>query len=466
MKREKLDFYGYNSPTSGRYYVDDEVYSLGEDYRTVKRYKEYKNTGFNILLLQHENSYKGEDFNHSACKKCMDAGYKAGLDKIIVSDSRLKDLCCEKKLIGENCLFKTEEEFFEYLKNCVKPYINHPAFYGVQLFDEPSFDKLDSYAKVFAALKKLYPKMQMQCNLMNLCVPSILAENPSDPVKDYENYLNYFIDKSGIDYLLTDEYPFRRNNTISNYSIPTYQILAKVCKERKVELRLVFQSFSQQGSVIENGIMEGGIAWRRVTEKDMYWQLNAGMGFGCREFSFFTYFAKPFLSFKGKRCVTDGVDGASFINYDGSKTKLYRYTKRIISEIKRFEKVLIKYDYNDVYFFFEEGKTAKDFEQTEKALISENACPINVKILKGVAMVTESFAEDGSRLYMVQNIRNTAEQFMYKEKASYVEINLGNFVNSAKYYFRGEEIFLIAEKGVIKRKMDCGDALFIEIKNN
>lgn len=463
MKREHLDFYGYNSPTSGRYFADGEIYSLGEDYRTVKRYREYMNAGFNILLLQHENSYGGEEFTGSACKRCMDAGYRAGIDKVIVSDTRLKELCKEKILVGENGRFGSEEEFCEYLAACVKPYMAHPAFYGVQLFDEPSFDMLESYAKVYSALKKLFPAMQMQCNLMNLCVPAILAKEPSDPLKDYENYLNYFIDKSGIDYLQTDEYPFRRNNTISNISIPTYQVLAKVCKERKVELRLVFQSFSQQGSVVENGVMEGGISWRRVTEKDMYWQLNMGMGFGCREFSFFTYFAKPFLSFKGKRCVTDGVDGAAFINYDGSRTRLYNYTRRIISEIKRFEKVLLKYEFCEAYFFFEKDKTAKDFEQTELALMPEKPCPLNVTVSKGAVLVTESFSVDGSRLYMVQNIRNTVEQFMYKQRASLAEIDLRESAGKAKFYFRGEEITLNSENGKVKRRMNCGDAIFIEI---
>ena len=50
--RKHFDFYGYNAPTCGKYYMDDEVYTLGEDFRSVKRYKEYKNIGFNICLLQ------------------------------------------------------------------------------------------------------------------------------------------------------------------------------------------------------------------------------------------------------------------------------------------------------------------------------------------------------------------------------------------------------------------------------
>ena len=66
--RKHLDFYGYNSPSAGKYYIDDTEYFGGEDFRNVKRYKEYKNVGFNILLLQHENSYSGEPYQTSVLK--------------------------------------------------------------------------------------------------------------------------------------------------------------------------------------------------------------------------------------------------------------------------------------------------------------------------------------------------------------------------------------------------------------
>ena len=105
--RKNFEFYGYCSPTSGKYYVDGNEYFMGEDFRTAKRYKEYKDVGFTILLLQHENSYSGEDFETSACNLCMREAVKAGIDKIIVSDTRLKELCEEETLVGESGKFKT-----------------------------------------------------------------------------------------------------------------------------------------------------------------------------------------------------------------------------------------------------------------------------------------------------------------------------------------------------------------------
>lgn len=457
--RRHFDFYGYNSPTAGLYYVDDEVYTLGEDYRNVKRYKEYKNVGFNVLLLQHENSYRGEDFKSSACKLCMDKGYAAGIDKVIVSDTRLKDLCEEPILVGENGKFASERELFSYLEFCIAPYKDHPAFYGVQLFDEPKFGYLDSCAAVYSGLKKIMPEIAVQENLLNLCAPALIALEPSDIYTDYENYLKYYLERSGSDYLMTDEYAFRRNNAVSPYTVPTYQILAKTCRENNVELRLVMQSFSQEGNVIKDGEMDGGISWRRITEKDMYWQMHLALGFGCKEFSFFTYFTKTHKNFIGKRAVSDGIDGAAMVNLDGTRTKLYYATKKIIKEIKNFEPVIINYDFYKDYYFFENGKTHKDFEHLAMLKYINDGCPIDVKISAGALCVCELRDSRGNEMFMLENVTNPIEQLLYKKKPSVVHVDLQGLCGEFRFYKNGKRI----ERGVVfTEKMHCGDAIFIE----
>ncbi len=461
--RKHFDFYGYNSPTAGLFYADEEVYTLGEDYRNVKRYKEYKNVGFNILLLQHENSYSGEDFSTSACKKCMDNGYKAGLNRIIVSDTRLKDLCEESVLVGEGGKFENEEAFLAYLKQCIAPYENHPGFYGVQLFDEPKYSYLKNYAKVYAGLKKVKPSIEMQANLLNLCAPQCLAENPCDRYQDYENYLQYFYDECHPDYLMTDEYAFRRNNEISPYTIPTYEILAKVCKRNKIEMRLVMQSFSQEGRIVnKDNLMEGGVAWRRIGEKDMYWQMNLALGFGCKEFSFFTYFTKTHIYFKGTRAASAGVDGAAMVNHDGSRTKLYYIAKKIIKEIKDFEPVIINYNFYKDYYFTRANVSLKDFSQTACILSSNQDCDVKISTDADTVCVCEMHDKGQNRMFMVENITNTINQLMYKQKANKVAIDLRALSGTLNIYKKGKKIDCPIVDGVITLKMNCGDAIFIE----
>ena len=84
--------YGYTGPTDGTWFRDDEQYNTGEDYRTEERYREYKEAGFNTLLIQGNEPYKGEDFETSVLKRTMDRAYAAGITRIIVYDSRLDAL--------------------------------------------------------------------------------------------------------------------------------------------------------------------------------------------------------------------------------------------------------------------------------------------------------------------------------------------------------------------------------------
>ncbi len=466
--RKHFDFYGYNSPTDGKFHVDNEVYFLGEDFRNVKRYKEYQNVGFNILLLQHMNEYNGEEWETSACKKCMDTALKSGIDKIIVSDKRLKDLCIEPLLVGEKGKFSTEKEFEDYVAFCVEPYSNHSAFYGVQLFDEPALKYLKEYAHVYRVIKKLLPNAEVQCNLLNMVAHPLIASNPEnlqDKRKDYREYLKYYAKESGVDYLMTDEYAFRRNNIVSDETVPTYETLAEVCKELGLELRLVMQSFSQEGNVLypdKPDIMDGGVSWRRITKPDMYWQMNLAMGFGCREFSFFTYMTKVRKGFIGTRCVSDGIDGACFINFDGTRTKLYNYTKQIIKEMKEFESVILKYDFDKPYYFYPDGKSKVDFDATRKALDNTFGCLIDVKTTNAPIIVTE-LKNGNDSLFMVENIGNPMGQIMNGEKPSNVAIDLSKLSGEIKYYIKGKQTNKTLINNQLLEKMNCGDAIFIEV---
>lgn len=450
--RKEFDFYGYNSPTSGKFKIGQDEYFYGEDFRNVKRYKEYKDVGFTMLLLQHENSYSGEDFETSACNLCMTEGFKAGLDKIIVSDTRIKELCKQVPLTGENSQFKTQKDLEDYLKFCVKPYINKQGFYGLQLEDEPEIQFVQSYGLVCRTLKKLFPKIYLQTNLLDIVEPKRISTALTNEFEAYEEYINNYTDATGQDSILFDEYPFRRNYIIGGYSLRNFQIVARVCKERDVEFRAVMQSFEW--------LNNGRIVHRRVNESDMYWQLNLAMGFGCKEYAFFTYFTKPNVKIENGIVSTDGVDGACFINRDGTRTKLYYYTKRIIGEMKKFAPVILEYKYENNFLFFEDGKTKADFMQTEFAEQNEN-CPINVKISKDVALVTQLKKGD-KQMFMVENVSNVKDQFINEEKMK-VEIDLKKDLQTVDYYFKGKRCVAKVKGGKFKVKLGCGEAIFVII---
>ncbi len=456
--RTQFDFYGYNSPTDGKYYVDGVEYFYGEDFRNVKRYKEYKDVGFNILLLQHCNAYNGEEFETSACNKCMTEAVKAGIDKIIVSDTRLKDLAEEKILVGEGGRFINERALLDYLDFCTKPYRNRKGFFGVQLYDEPHNKYLENYGLIIRSLRKLFPDMYLQCNLLPLAGKEWTDDESNDDFEAYYKYLNKYVDHSQADHILFDEYPFRRKYLIGGYTLPTYQTVARVCKERGLEMRAVLQSFS---FVSNNNLIHRGLV-----ESDMYWQTNLAMGFGCREFSFFTYMPKANVQLKdgegNRNYASESYDCANFLSRDGSKTKLYFYTKRIIKEMKAFAPVLLQYSFDDSYFVFEEGKSYPDFSATEYIKEPTKESPLSVKISDGLGLVTRSVAKNAT-LYMVENIGNVKEEFDGKAPSRFeIDLNSVGANCAIKIYYRGKEKKYAAKNGKLRLAIRCGDAIFIE----
>lgn len=452
--RKHFDFYAYCSPTSGKYYIDGNEYFYGEDFRTRKRYREYAAAGFNMLLLQHENSYGGEDFASSACNLCMTEAYKAGIKRIIVSDTRIKQLCVTENLVGEGGKFPDEDSLCDALKGYIAPYSAKAGFYGLQLADEPEWQYLKSHGTVVRCLKKIRPDIYLQCNLLDIVEAKRLSPEISDEFAAYEDYLLRFLSETGSDSICFDEYPFRKNYILGGYSLPAYQIVGKVCRERGLEFRTVLQSFSW--------LNHGGLVHRRVTEKDMYWQINLAMGFGCKEYSFFTYFTKPQVVLKGG-IHTDGVDGAAFINRDGTRTRLYCYTRRIISEVKRFEKVLLPYRYRGSYLFFEKGKSAKDFMQTEYAFAEAKCDKIEVSPDRGVVLVTELKSDD-SLMFMIENIGNIKDEIDTGRK-TVIKADLNKLGGKIKFYFRGRLVKRKIVKGILTETLSCGDALFLTVKD-
>lgn len=469
----KFEFFGYNATTDGRYSVGGVEYFYGEDFRNVKRYKEYKDCGMTMLLLQGKNSYEGQcDFKDSACYKCMSTSYKAGIDRVIVSDQRLKNICVTENLIGEQGRFKTEEDLVEYIKDCVKEYSKEPNFYGLQLFDEPTIQKLKSYGKVIKAIKKVLPNAYLECNLLPMGGMNYAVSGGDDLPEKFEKYLNEWADQSGMDSICFDDYAFMREYFLGVFTLRSYQIAAKVCKERKLKLCGVMQSFSM--------FSKEHLVHRRVTEPDMYWQTNLAMGFGARELAFFTYMVKQDIPFMELGCIPendekgrlplhafgypygDGAcDASTFIAKDGSRTKLYYYTKRIMKEMQSFAPVIFKYNYNRDFVIFEKGKGQKDFLQTKNAVVNDG-CPLKITPNYGVVLVTEMI-NGKDKLYMVENISNIKEEYFNGRHAMNAKIVLPSQAKNVSVYFRGKKIKKDIKDGAFYQRLHAGDAIFIEI---
>ena len=460
-------FYCYNCPTSGYFTVNGYKYFYGEDYRTAERYAEYVECGFNMVQARGENSYSGEEWEGSNCQRVFKEALKGGCKRILVTDGRFDHwIRDERNIVGEGKMFASEEELDKAVAQCVAPYSSQEGFYGIQLFDEPMYDQFPAYGQLMRSIKRVLPGVYVQSNVLPMTAPEKLLKHQKEYSEDvatdkiateklaitevYKKYVEDFLDITQADNFHFDEYPFRREYIISGNTLPNYQLVARICKERNIDFRVVLQSFAH--------IWNGNYHNRRMTESDMYWQTNFAMGFGVKEYSFYTYFAKP--DFKYQDGPFGEMDGAAFINLDGSRTKLYYYTKRIISEMKKFFDVLRNYSYESSHVVTEKGKTCKDFDWT-KFIYEDEPSPIPVTVDKGVALVTRQ-ANGENELYMIENIGNVRDELFDGAKPMVASTVLPK--GEKRFYFRGEQIEVEPNSnGEYLFNLKVGDAIFVEI---
>lgn len=406
----QMNFYGYSSITDGTWTIDGEIFTSGTDFRKdIDKYIEYREAGLNIFFPQLGGSYSGRvPWEGSEAQLVMDNAYAAGIDKVILQDTRLHRLSDnEGGVIGPGKQFANEDEIDAYVADCIKDYKDHPALYGLMLMDEPRHTKFQAIADVYKSIKRVAPNLFVQCNLLPAAQSVVhafpeLDESDGDVAQQdvvyvrYAKYLNLFLDLVESDYLIYDMYPMRGDGVgISSQYVRTLQTAARVCMERGVELHNVTQTFA---------MLKGGSSktYRECDENDMYWLTNMLIGFGVKEIAYFTYFTKQSNSTSGELFL----DGTSFIDRNGSKTPLYYSMQKIHREIQDFAPTVMNFEYRNSTYLTK-IPTSYSTTHLHLALQEQFINNIELSIDKECALVSELYdAENKQYMYMLQNVIN------------------------------------------------------------
>ena len=403
QEKKDIEMYAYDCPDIGKWKIDDVEFDCGEDFRTVERYKEYKDAGFTILFSAFTAKYIGQEWETSELKMVMDRAYEAGLKKVIILDDRIMEKSrIAGGIIGEGKPFATEEDLENFIRDCFKDYTKHPAFYGLKLQDEPRHQYFKAIGQIFKAVRKVRPETFLQCNLVPIlclhCTNGMYPEG-GDMYDRYKAYLCEFLDESQADYVLCDSYPFQEPEQmlfgvfsgIGRHFIRTLQICAEVCKERNVNFYFVAQSTG-----IHN---KGQVSLRVPTKEEVYWQANLLLGFGLRELAYFTYWTRTQSYTKGEFFK----DGCAMISLRGEQTPLYHAIKEVNTMIHALAPVITQFKYvADRYListpfrshpFFLEYTLRKELKTLEFAETDRE-----------VAMVNELYDEKRDQwMYMIMN---------------------------------------------------------------
>lgn len=464
--------YGYTGPTDGTWFRDDEQYNVGEDFRTVERYKEYKDAGFNVLLLQGNEPYRGEKFETSQLKQTMDRAYEAGVKRVIVFDSRIEALSESRTpIVGEGKTFADYEALVAFIRTCLNDYKDHPAFFGVMLVDEPFYDQLPQAAQVYKACEDALEGIYVQLNLLPLD-DTASSGRFQDPATDegklkveaqYELYLEQFCEWSGCDRICFDSYPIRQRTVqgvaTSYYILDTHlrnlRIVNRVAKKYNCKIDAVAQTMGL-------GDLQGNSVWLKApNQSEMYWQMNAYMGFGVSTYSCFTYWAKQQNSVDA-----EFYDGSAFITRAGERTPLYYTMQKIMGEMQSFAPVLLNFEYQGMRYYYTKPTS---FSTTFLSYaFGENEELDTFKVLKDVehqagqmAMVTELYdSAKNQYMYMLMNPQAPSNQKMGNVELN-ATMNFGGKYKAAVVYYKGKQEIKPLVDGKISFDLAAGHAVYV-----
>jgi len=490
--------FGYTPPTGGDYYEDGITISTGTDFRTPERYKEYKEAGLNILMLQNEDQYDHKPFEESTLKKRMDDIQKGGLERVIVCDTYLFSLCnAREPLVGPDNLeltisdtekvlgglhqFKTEDELKAYVANLIEPYRHHPVFYGVIIRDEPYRCHLPNWSLMYKTIKRIDPNIYIEGNLLpydttasGYCrfTSTDHKVDPSSakyvPTKEeakaaYKKYIEDYLDWSGASRLMMDSYPFLRSGTMHTMKesyLTGLQILGDIVAERKIEFEGVAQTFG--------GKISKQPKWASPSANALQWQLNSYMGLGCETFGYFTYWRKVWNVSSGEWFN----DGESFISNNGTKTQLYYNMQSIHAEMQKQAPTLSCFEFKNMTTYVN-GSSIVD---TNYALIEERDMTLFKKSdftsnSGSVALITElrdnKTLGKNQYMYMVQNaidpyIKESEEN--PNDDGSLMKFSIKfdkTKYNAVAVMYRGETYLYALNNGVYSSSLDAGYAEYI-----
>ena len=413
---KQINIYAYHSPSGGRTKIQGMIFQ-GTDYRTVERFEEYKECGFNTVLAQTGGNWAGEPWEESNAKLVLDLSAQAGIDKVIILDEWLRLFSLQhESIVGEGNImtqngqkvfrekFKDEAELDAYIKERMAPYVDHPSFYGVQLIDEPGRECFKAIGDVYRSIKRVYPKVHAQVNIRSMFFRLITGGLPDYDYDDtldfngrYKAYVEEFLDETGADYVLTDRYPFHEGigNDVYPYYFLSFQILNEIARERNITVHFVLQSF---GSYIN-----GSRTYRMPNEGELKLQMHLSLGFGIQELAYYTYFGGGYYEIQGEyRLKDEGI-----VSADGKRTAAYPVVQKLNLMANKLAPVLLNFKHvADTYAAISPLKSKPIHLQFTRRGTLKMAEKLRVN--QELGFVSELYDEEKDQyLYVLQNITSS-----------------------------------------------------------
>ena len=417
-------------------------------------YREMAEAGFTVATAP--SSPEGESHN----LRMLDAAEKYGLHQLLgemisADGISLTGLMQGRGFdpfgneYGDETVY-SEARIRELLGEFLEPYLDHPAFYGLAIWDEPSkiyYDRIESVRKIF---EEVAPGKLLYVNLL-----PITADRDGmglEAGQDVSVYAQEFIEKVDLPYISYDRYPIMDNgdgttriNEDFLYNMQIYRQAADSDPDGSREL-WTYLLATEHTFGTDTFAQPDNIA-------DIRWQVYAFLAFGGDSITWFTYFPPEPIDQHGTSF------GVGPYDRKGRKTDIYYYIKQVQQEVHAFEEVYFNFDWKSVitvmgeknedgfvdsYDWLDPGFAAEGHER-----ISSLSCEQDTLI----GCFEDAEGQDG---FMVMNY---AEPGALKESRTRIAFQ---DAYAAAVYRRGEKrIVKLGRGGTLNFTLLAGEGVFV-----
>lgn len=317
---------------------------------------------------------------------------------------------------------KPDETLLKKFTDGIKPYMNHPAFAGELLIDEPGKPLFSALAKFTQAFEKAYPDKLWHVNLFPMYATGGI-QAPS-----YADYINNWMVEMNPKFVSYDSYPLLTDGKIINDYYHNLDLIRSKTRFKKIPFWVFIQTLSIRGT-------PGVSNKREPSEADIRWQVWASLAFGAKGIQYFTYWTPG-----------GGTEqfGDALITVDGKKTIRYDYVKKLNADFKEIGKILLECHAEGVI------QTAASPYQLHSPLHSFGP----VQEVAGDDAITGCFTSaDGKKKFLIHPLM--------PEKGARVKLQLQN-TTQVKVWRNAQASTVQVTNQQLELTMEKGEAVFIE----
>lgn len=262
-----------------------------------------------ITMANHTNS------NIDWTMKALDNCEKYGVDLLIWDSAVNKELMDPAQ---------PDDEAEMNARRAMARYINHPAFAGSMITDEPQTNEYDGLGLGYKRYREMFEDKIYYINLFP--AGATTAQLGTD---SYDSYLEQYLSKVTHEYICYDHYPLKGNGTLVDDFLYNMDVVQKHIHPLGGEAWTIIQSMGYSNKKDPD------------CEEDFRVQVGASLAFGMRAVQWFCYWS------------TENNENFSpaIINKDGTKNPKYDLLKKINAELLAFDDVYLSFDWQRVMKF-------------------------------------------------------------------------------------------------------------------